>query len=197
MDLAIAIDTSDSISRDQFEIEKSAIIMLARSFGLSKLGTHVSVIVYGSEAEVMLKLGDYFTLEEFSKAVRNIAYVGGSTRIDKAMSIAANHVFSSSDARSGMPKMFIIMTDGQQTSAPDAIPLTQGVAPLRAAGVKVVTIAIGKEVDKYELLAISESKENIYHVVSFGKLFETVTDVGQSLCQKASKYFDFVLISVL
>ena len=189
MDLAIAIDTSDSISPDQFATQKAAIVMLARSFGLSKSGTRVSVIVYGSEANVAIKLGDYFTLEGFSKAVRGIEHGGGNTRIDKALGIASNEVFSSNSARLGMPKMFIIMTDGQQTSAPDAVPLTQAVAPLRGAGVKVVTIAIGKEVDQYELMAIPESTEDIYHVQSFATLFETVSDVGQSLCQKASKFF--------
>lgn len=188
MDLSIAIDTSSSITEDQFEIEKSAIIMLARSFGLSRLGTHVSVIVYGSEATIEINLNDHTDLDSFTEAVRKIKYRGGRTRIDLALQLASSIVFTpSSGAREGMPKMLIIMADGQQTSAPDAISLEDAVAPLASSGVKVVSIGIGHEVDEFELMAISEARENIYHVKSFDTLFDTITEVGQSLCAKASK----------
>ena len=188
MDLSIAIDTSSSITEDQFEIEKSAIIMLARSFGLSRLGTHVSVIVYGSEATIEINLNDHTDLDSFTEAVRKIKYRGGRTRIDLALQLASSIVFTpSGGAREGMPKMLIIMADGQQTSAPDAISLKEAVAPLASSGVKVVSIGIGHEVDEFELMAISEARENIYHVKSFDTLFDTITEVGQSLCAKASK----------
>lgn len=197
MDLAFAVDTSASISADNFETQKAAVIMLARSFDLSKLGTHAAVIVYGTDASVDIKLGQYETIEEFSDAVRKLKYKGGETRIDKALAMATSQVFTPENGgRSGMPKMLIIMTDGQQTSAPDAVPLDKVVVPLRSSGVKIVTIAIGKEVDKYELIALSESRDNIHHVQSFETLFETVTDVGQSLCQKASKQTKLVHVQV-
>ena len=188
MDLSIVIDTSSSITEDNFEIQKAAVIMLARSFGLSRLGTHVSVIIFGSEAKTAIKLTDYTDLESFTAAVRNIKHQGGHTRIDLALAMASTMVFTpSGGARDGMPKMLILMADGQQTSAPDAIPLEEAVAPLASIGVKVVSIGIGYEVDEYELLAISETRENIYQVKSFDTLFDTITDVGQSLCQKAKK----------
>ncbi|CAB4031099.1 Hypothetical predicted protein, partial [Paramuricea clavata] len=188
MDLTIAIDSSDSIMEDNFEIEKSAVIMLARSFGLSRLGTHVSVIVFGSQASITINLNDHTDLESFASAVRNIKYQGGHTRIDLALALASSVVFTpSGGARDGMPKMFIIMADGQQTSAPDAIPLKEAVAPLASSGVQVISIGIGYEVDEYELMAISESRDNIYYVKSFDTLFDTITEVGQSLCQKAKK----------
>jgi uncharacterized protein YegL len=191
MDLSIIIDTSDSITKDNFEIQKAAVIMLARSFGLSKFGTHVSVIVFGSEASLAIKLQDHTDLESFTSAVRNIKYQGGHTRIDRALALAASMVFTpSGGARDGMPWMLIIMADGQQTSAPDAIPLEYAVAPLASIGVNVVSIGIGYEVDVYELLAISESRDNIYHVTSFDTLFDTITEVGQSLCLRASKFTD-------
>ncbi|XP_028390942.1 uncharacterized protein LOC114515803 isoform X4 [Dendronephthya gigantea] len=199
MDLAIAIDTSDSITHSDFEIQKSAVIMLARSFGLSDSKTHVAVIVYGSESRVAINLSDHVDLESFANAVRSIKYEGGQTRIDLALAIASNSVFTpSGGARVGMPKMLIIMTDGQQTSAPDAIELSDAVAPLASIGIHIVSIGIGHEVDEYELMAISESRKNIYHVKTFDTLFDTVTVVGQSLCQKAQKdckrHADIVLL---
>ena len=191
MDLAFAIDTSDSLSQEDFEAQKGAIIMLAKSFGLSRQGTHTSVIIYGSDARVAIKLGDHVTIDEFSAAVQKLSHTGGSTRIDKALLMASTHVFSPENGgRSGMPKMLIIMTDGQQTSAPDAVPLEEAVAPLRLNGVKVVSVAIGNEVDEYELLALSELRDNIFRIQSFDTLYDTVTEVGQSLCLKASKFVE-------
>ena len=189
MDLSIAIDTSDSITEENFEIQTTAVIMLARSFGLSLIGTHVSVIVFGSEAKTVIKLNDHTDLESFTNAVRDIKYQGGHTRIDLALAMASSMVFTpSGGARDGIPKMLIIMADGQQTSAPDAIPLEEAVAPLASIGVQVVSIGVGYELDEFELLAISETRKNIYHVKSFDTLFDTITEVGQSLCQKIRKF---------
>ena len=194
MDLTIAIDTSHSITEDNFQIQKTAVIILARSFGLSRLGTHVAVIVFGSEATTAINLNDHTDLESFADAVRKIKYKGGHTRIDLALAVAWTRVFTpSGGAREGMPKMLIIMADGQQTSAPDAIPLEAAVAPLASIGVQIVSIGIGYEVDVYELMAISEARENIYHVKSFDTLFDTITDVGKSLCRKARKLTKLIM----
>ena len=182
-DLAFAIDTSNSITEDKFNMQKSAVLMLARRFKLSRRGTHVAVIVYGSNATVEIHLNDYTDLESFTNAMGKIRYIGGDTRIDLALSRASSSVFTpSGGARDGKSKVLIIITDGNQTSAPDALPLTEAVAPLKSSGVKIISIGIGNEVDEHELMTISEATEHIYFVKSFDTLFDTITEVGQSLC---------------
>ena len=182
-DLAFAIDTSNSITEDKFTIQKSAVIMLARRFRLSRQETHVAVIVYGSNATVEIHLNDHTDLESFTNAMGKIRYIGGDTRIDLALSMASSSVFTpSGGARDGKSKVLIIIADGNQTSAPDALPLTEAVAPLKSSGVKIISIGIGNEVDEHELMAISEATEHIYFVKSFDTLFDTITEVGRSLC---------------
>ena len=179
MDLAIAVDTSNSITEDQFEILKSAVIMLARSFGLSRRETHVAVIVYGSSANVEIHLNDHTDLESFKNAVRKIKYIGGHTRIDLALSMVSSSVFTpSGGAREGTPKVLIIMTDRRQTSAPDALLLTEAVAPLKSSGVKIFSIGIDNEVDEYELITILEEGDK---VESFDTLFDAISEVGFNL----------------
>lgn len=108
---------------------------MARRFRISRRGTHAAVIVYSSRARVLIPLWRHHNYVQFSTAVRRIPYFRGGTRIDLALQLANNRVFTANrGVRSQVPKILILMTDGYQTKTRSSIPLDQAVLPLRKKG---------------------------------------------------------------
>ena len=67
---------------------------------------------------------------------RSTTLSGGRTRIGKALELVHSKVLVS--ARSGIPKIMIVLNDGRQTKDPDAKDLKEASEPLRRAGVRVL-----------------------------------------------------------
>ena len=97
--------------------------------------THAAVIVYSSRAKLLVSLWSGQNFRKFLSSVNRIPYYGGGTRIDLALRLANSGVFSRMKGmRAGVPKIFILMTDGYQTKTKGYTPLDQAVLPLRKKG---------------------------------------------------------------
>jgi len=79
------------------------------------------------------------------------------------------------------------MTDGVQT-VPAGDPRTTGeilsaaVAPIKAKGVEVISIGIGKNIVIVDLVAIATDDKSVFRAESFEALDEIVTDVREGKC---------------
>ena len=183
MDIAFAIDASGSVGQWGFNKEKDFVRRVVRRFGISRTGTHVAVIVYSTKARVEIPFPRYNNFPRFYFAVRRLPYYRGVTRIDLALKTAAEDVFlSEAGARSNVPKILIVMTDGYQTRTADAVPLHKAVLPLKAKGVQVYALTIGRYTRNYELRLIVEKKANIFHSNSFSGLAQVISRLITTSC---------------
>lgn len=82
------MDTSGSISLSDYDREKQFVKDLARIFRVAKEGSRSAVTIYNDDPYKQIKFGDHLSSEEFSKAVDDIPYLHGRTRIDKALKSA-------------------------------------------------------------------------------------------------------------
>ena len=134
-----------------------------------------------------VRLGQPRNLEEFNQEVDRLPYTGGQTRIDLALTLAANDFFTyQGGVRDGIPKVAVVVTDGRQTPSPDAIAAQQAIIPLRQLGVKVFAVGIGVEADPVELGYIVERPDDVFMIADFDKLPDIATEISKKICESAN-----------
>jgi len=184
VDIAFAIDASGSVGSWGYYKEKTFVRNTVSRFGISRSGTHAAVIVYSSSANVAISLTQYTSYSKFYYAVQRIPYTRGLTRIDLALKVAADQVFSEDGGvRSNVPKILVLMTDGFQTRTRDSLPLDKAVLPLKALGVQVYALAIGRYTEEYELRLIVESSTHIFRSSRFSGLSSLIGKLAVTTCR--------------
>ena len=167
-----------------FYQEKTFVRNTIARFGISRTGTHAAVIVYSTSAHVAISLTQYTSYSRFYDAVQRIPYTRGVTRIDLALKVAAEQVFSDDGGvRSNVPKILVVMTDGFQTRTRDSLPLDKAVLPLRAQGVQVYALAIGQYTKEYELRLIVEKSSYIFQSNKFSGLSKVIGRLAVATCR--------------
>lgn len=183
-DLAFVVDTSGSISDENFQKQKDFIKVLASSFDPILADHQLGLISYSSDTQMEVSFQDKADRKEFERAVDRIPHTKGRTRLDKALELASTRLFTASGGtRSGKRKIMIILTDGRQSQDPDTVPLTDAVLPLRQVGVRIYTVAIGDEVDLKELYQVTERNEDVFPVSDFDDLANMANDIALNTCR--------------
>ena len=176
------MDASTSIGPFDFKKEKTFVKDVARSLQIGPTESQVALITYSDNATLHFKFGEYSNVESFEEAVDGLPYIMGRTRIDKALGLAAGLFTPTGGARPALPKVMIILTDGEQTPDPDAVSLEQAVAPLQNLGVKTFAIGIGGNTNISELRHLVDEDEDVLRVQDFDALLEKAHEIGRRAC---------------
>lgn len=197
VDVGFIIDSSGSL-RNSYKDEMKFVKLLAKQFKISKDGSHVSILSFSDKATLRMKFGEVNELEAFKTAVDGIAHEGGRTRIDLALGLARDEMFLvKNGARSNIPKLLILMTDGSQSADRDAQDPAAIAKEIRDMGINVIVIGIGNGVDTTELEALS-GQDNWYKAKSFSELISdgfvrkmtrATCDIGKSVSFDQSNVF--------
>lgn len=105
------VDASDSIGRFNWNIKKYFIKKILDSFRISEDGVHVAILVYSTNADLLLKFntltGKYLNSVNVNKYVDNMQWTRGYTFIDKALDLANIQIFDkSAGMRDDVPKVW-------------------------------------------------------------------------------------------
>ena len=188
MDIAFLLDSSGSITPSEFQKSKDFIYLMATSFLKNKVGSRVGLIQFSIVPTINARLSDRLTYEKFRSVLDNVQYQGGYTRLDRALTLAAEKLFSDGeDRRKDIPKVFIVLTDGVNTDAPDAVALDTAVAPLHRAGVRVFVVAIGSEKGEEDLYLLTQRKQDLYNVPSYNDLPLQLRKISKDACDSGGK----------
>uniref|UniRef100_A0A7M5V805 VWFA domain-containing protein n=3 Tax=Clytia hemisphaerica TaxID=252671 RepID=A0A7M5V805_9CNID len=115
VDVGFVLDSSGSLKND-YDKEKDFLKALAATFGVSDDGARAGVVTFSYYTEHSIKLNDHTKVSTFNDAVDKIALMGSTTRIDKALRMVQNDMFTiANGARPGVNKVLIVLTDGSQT----------------------------------------------------------------------------------
>lgn len=185
MDVAFIIDSSGSIGRTNYLKQKNFVKQVAKSFGLAPDQSQAAMVLYSNSASVQARFGQYATTDEFVKAVDGLPYERGLTRIDKALDLAATDIFP--EARAGVPKLALLLTDGTQTPAADAKGLREASEPLRKAGVRVLAVGVGSGVDRDELRLVTETEDDVVVADDFQDLLLKIGNLTSRACELAGE----------
>ena len=195
MDVAFLVDSSGSISFRNFRKVKNFVVELASKFDISPGGSRAAVVVYSTRATTRIRFTDHSTYGSFANAVQRLRHERGYTRIDLALEKAYLDVFGSrGKSRFLVPKIAFVLTDGEQTKTGDELSL-EGVSDrLKKKGVRVISIGIGKRVDKSQLTVIASSEKDVVIAESFDGLVSEVEPLFQSACKGNEGWFILELV---
>ena len=185
VDLGFIIDSSGSIARRNYAKIKGFVKYLARSFGISPTGSRAGIVLYSTRASVKAHFGQYPTTEEFNNLVDGLPHERGLTYIDKALELAASQLFPR--ARKDVPRIAMLLTDGEQTDPDGTVNLRAASAPLRRQGVRLIAFGVGKNINVRELRLAVERDEDVVRVMKFDDLINKVKNYTKSLCEAAGK----------
>ncbi|XP_035686817.1 mucin-like protein [Branchiostoma floridae] len=180
VDLVFLLDGSGSITAPNFEITKSFVQNTTSDFQIGTAHTQVGVVQYEDNPYDEFPLNQYATLDELLTAIRNITYRGGGTQTGKAIDhVVDNSLTESHGARPGVPKVVIVVTDGQSW---DSV-----VAPAQRAnhsGIIMVAIGVGSGYDINELMEIASSNDTLGTVTDFALLERLKEDILPTVCEQ-------------
>lgn len=88
------MDASGSIRRREFQQLKNFINSIVEFLQVGPTLTHIGVIEYSSSASLRLKFDDTYNKEEIQKRVDLIPHTRGLTRIDLALRVASEQLFT-------------------------------------------------------------------------------------------------------
>ena len=174
----------------EYHKEKEFVKLVAETFQISKSGTRGGVILFSYHAKHSIKLSDHGSTAEFNAAVDNLPLMRSTTRIDKALTLAQNELYTEKNGgRAGVPKILILLTDGSQTLSEDAKDPSRLAKIIRDKGVKLVVVGIGAAVNQTELAEISGDRSNLFMTGTFDKLISPnfIRNISEIGC-KERKY---------
>ena len=143
MDVAIIVDMSSSVGRENFEKVKAFLNELVAGMPVSPDTAHVSVIRFNHRPYLDWDFGSYKAqnLTALREAISELRYMPGGTRTDKALELAAAKVFEPSGGeRSYAQNVLLVITDGKTSRR--SKPYPEVLKPLKVISYNLVPRAL-------------------------------------------------------
>jgi len=181
-DVTFLVDSSGNTDDNYFAKQKTFVKVMKKSSGPN---WRSAIVTYGESASVEASLSQFPNTTDFEKAVDKIAKDKDGKKVvqlDKAMNLAASDVFS--NARPGVSKLAVVLTDGSPTSGSNALEVKRAFEASRKADVRVVTLGIGKGIDVNEWSGMAE---NLIQLKDSQDLTFKIRDIAATVCAAAGK----------
>lgn len=182
-DIVFMMDSSSSVSKENYEKEKEFIKYLARLVNITSEKSRMAVIVYSGTTMFAVRFDGYSSFDEFDYSVDEIPLIGGPyRRMDLALQ-SAGRVFNS--VRKNVSKIAVLFTAGRQV--PGGSSLTSYYKQLQSFHADTLVVAIGKQYNEEELRTVVSLPKDIIKVPSFDTLALHAKNLGEAIEDKAGK----------
>ena len=179
------LDLSGSVE-DQYErtiaFTKRVILGLDMAFDRTRIG----VITFGTDVTIQFDLNKYRDKQEVLNAI-SFYPNAGRTNTQEAINRMRNGLFTSNGgARSGVPDIGILVTDGySNVNQPNTIPEAERA---KNRDIAIFAVAIGNKVDMGEINGIAgrgnePSDSYVFHVQNDGQIDSMADSLSERLCQ--------------
>ena len=187
MDVVFTFGACGPNADEVFEKEKDMVSGFLETITVAD--TYYGVIEYGdSKANIMARLGDFRNKERLNQYINTIPRSGEGRAIDKALEKARELLLDS--GRSDARKALVIFANGKSSSR--LAELTNEAKPLHDAGVKIIAVGIGDDVDDEELNSIATNKDKVI----LAQPYDEATPLGHLLAHEVSEGRHVSLVSV-
>ena len=149
-DLGFVVDSSGSIQDVNYKKQKDFIKGITKALTVSPQNVQLGLILFSDVPLLSITFGTFRSTNnsEFAKAVDNLIYLKGRTRTDKALEVAAAHLFPGG-RQNRVPQILFLITDGRHKSNDlGALGLEQAVQPLKDKKIKVTFCLYDSEFSK-------------------------------------------------
>lgn len=183
IDVAFALDSSQSVGDKAYKEMKQFAIDIVDSFAVSQQEARFSSLIYSETAEIGFNFVRYDTAGEIKQAIKDLRHFKSSTRVDRALQLARSDLFSiQGKIRTRRPMVLIVFFDGSVSS--HMKDLVEVAEPLKSYGVKVVAIGVGAEVNKYQMNKIASSESAIFDGETFNDIIPELYSIAKETCNE-------------
>jgi len=177
MDVVLIFDESGSIVPADFAREVAFGTSVAQNFVFGPTSVGMALIQFSGTARDTIHMS--FIQQSFLNSMAAVFQLGGATCIGCGLSLAQQEV--NANGRPGIPKLFIMLTDGQNNVQVNVFP--QVLAGVKGAGIIIFAIGVGNFVDPNEILMIATSSSLAFpQVPSFSALQGFITSLVSLTC---------------
>ena len=177
------IFSSGGIGEDNLMRQNTAVKTIARSFGISSKRSRASIVTFGeSSASVKASLKSFSSTKEFQEALSSLSYEKARGDINQALKLAEEKVFQ--EARKEFPKIAVVVLDGKENKNGQ---WRDSVLSLRKAGIRVLLVGVGSEINRASLRALVERDNDVIIMDSFTALLKNSVQLAKSTCNAAGE----------
>lgn len=163
-DVVFLLDSSNQVGQQNLKHELLLFDTVAQSFPVMKDGVHFASIVYSSVSQVAFQLNTYIDKPSLSIAIQAIPFIGGDSRVGQAVASVKSSVFDKG-GRPDAPKVVVVIL--VEKSEDDIV---TPAAALKAEGVKLIIVGIGKDVDGSVLGSLASTPDSVLLVDNMDEL---------------------------
>ena len=181
-DLVFILDGTNSVHPDNFQREKQFVKDIAHNLNIGPNGTLVSVVAYSNSPYSAFYLNQHTSssLLSLDLGIDQIPYRGGQSYIEKALSISSSNIFKRAHGdRRDAPNVLILLNDGENKN-PNGLQVES--ARLHSAGVTVLSIGVGSNVDASQLKTMASAPNLVLHATDFTTLSQLTSSVLNIIC---------------
>lgn len=151
-----------------------------QQFQIDQSNVQIGLVSFSTLTNNQFWLNTYNDSTSLENAIDNVPYIPGNTYTEDALQFIVNQSFTAAHGmRNGVPHILVVMTDGRSHD-PAA---TASMAKLvHNAGIKVVAIGIGSDVDQQELQTIATDAKHAISVPDFNALATIQKEVQKTTC---------------
>lgn len=165
-----------------FAAEKDLVKKILDKYIISKSTTLLGAIVYDSDARLAIKFGDAVSVGESKDAIDRLQRSSSGNSLGKALQVARDRLFSEEyGARRNVAKTLVVFVDSKSNDM-SVESLGRVAKDMIDAGVKIVVVAIGSEVDKMQVAAITSGSTTLFKpptLDNVANLVKTITEAAK------------------
>jgi len=158
---------------------------LVSRLNVGPLTTHVGLVDFGEFGYQIFPLNKYTSADDVKAAIGSLKYRGSYT--NTYAGLAQSHAIltdANLGARPNINKLIILITDGQPNKEVDN--LQPEVNKIKGERIRIVTVAVGDQIDDDEMKALATSASDYVHATDFTGL-DAIADstIDENTCTKA------------
>ncbi|CAF1664498.1 unnamed protein product, partial [Adineta ricciae] len=186
MDLGFVLDASGSVGSKNYELQLKFTKDLLQRANVGENKTHVGVINYSGEIEILTWLTTDYKLSQKLKKIDKATYFGKGTDTAGALKQAAR-VFSYKNGlrlpEDGAAPVIFVITDGESADRKATIAAAK---VLKANGIHIVSVGVGNKLDLVELNAIctEPASENYFPITNYAALDQKLNQFTAKTCSE-------------
>lgn len=179
VDVGVVFGASGDQSEKAFRREIDFVKEMLDSFDISQRSSLFGSVTSGSTSSVAFRIGDALDRRSTESSLTSIAYPGAGYNLKRAIRVAVDSLFSESNgARADAAKSLIIFVNKDSQDQLDTV--SQEIADVNKLGIKVVVVAMGKDIDDKKVKNIFDLQETIYILLTGGIDRNTVIDASDA-----------------
>ena len=157
---------------------KDFIKEMVRGFNVGKDNTHVGVVLFSSNAEVVFAFDEHYDKASVLQAIDDMKYPGQNTNTGQGLTTARTELFGKG-SRPGVPNMVLVLTDGKSSDSVD-----EPAQKLRDSGVTIYSVGIGNnfEVDELNAMATHPDSDHVF-TADFDAMGTIVNAIKGQMCK--------------